>query len=120
MSLAHAVQKAMLREPESSAPDVRVAEFLFDENFAGFDGHFPGRPMLPGIAQIMAVALTVAPEGSARLRSIGRTKFVSMVDPGDIMTVRATCQETGDGLRVTGECSTPKGVCAHIKIVLNT
>ena len=124
MSLSSAVRGALARGPEDVAPDTREAEFVFTEDFAGFDGHFPGDPMLPGIAQIMAVALTVQPGGTAhtggtaRLRQIRRTKFVSMVRPGDAMRVRAQYRAIDEGLLVTAECATENGVCAQIKVVL--
>lgn len=118
MTLSAAVQNAMLGTPEQTEPDVRKAAFFFPETFAGFDGHFPGNPMLPGIAQIMSAALTAHPDGPSRICQVRRTKFVSMVRPGDTMTVEARMRDVAEGVLVTAECSTDNGVCAAIKLVL--
>ena len=129
--------RAMLRpleQAEQAAPDspaapvtpvtpvTRTAEFFFGPDFAGFDGHFPGDPILPGIVQIMAVALTARPGyagGPAKLLQVGRTKFTGFVRPGETLRVRAVLSDHADGVRVSGECSTANGVCAQIKIVLD-
>lgn len=108
----------MMDAPRNTAPNVREADFFFDRDFAGFEGHFPGDPMLPGIAQIMAVVLTARPREDAKLLRIGRTKFMSMVRPGDTMRVRATLTENETEITVAGDCSTKGGPCAQIKLVL--
>ena len=118
MTLASAVREALLDKPEQMQPDVRKAAFFFPESFAGFDGHFPDNPILPGIAQIMAAALTVHPDGPSRIRQIIRSKFISIVRPGETMTVKARLSESKEGALVTAECSTNNGVCAHIRLVL--
>ncbi|MDR2726549.1 MAG: hypothetical protein LBC10_00975 [Deltaproteobacteria bacterium] len=117
-SLCLAVQRAMVRPPEPSASNVMEADFFFGPDFAGFDGHFPGDPILPGIAQFMAVVLTAHPDGRAKLLQVGRTKFLNLVRPGDTVHVRATLRDTHAGVQVSGECATRNGVCAQIKILL--
>jgi hypothetical protein len=118
MSLCSAVRSALTRGPEAAGPDTREADFFFDQDFVGFDGHFPGNPMLPGVVQIMAAALTAATDGPKRLIQLRRTKFVSMVRPGDAMSVRARCRDLPEGILVDAECSTKDGLCAHIKLLL--
>ena len=118
MTLVTAVREAMLGKPEQIRQDTRRAAFFFPESFAGFDGHFPDDPMLPGIAQILAAALTVHPKGSSRLRRIRRAKFVAIIRPGATMTVEARYSEAEEGTLVTAECSTDNGVCAQLKLVL--
>ena len=108
----------MLRPPESHTSGVTEAEFFWGPDFAGFEGHFPGDPILPGIAQIMAVALTARPDGQAKLLQVGRTKFMGFVRPGDTMRIQATLRDTDAGVQVSGECATENGVCAQIKILL--
>ncbi|MDR0339865.1 MAG: hypothetical protein LBH65_06270 [Desulfovibrio sp.] len=108
----------MTSAPKDYSDPVREAEFVFPTDFAGFDGHFPGDPMLPGIAQIMAAALTVSPSGSKDLRRIGRSKFMSMVRPGDRVRVRVECRESGTDLKVSAQCETDNGVCAQFKLVM--
>lgn len=117
-SLYHAVKGSMQGVPREVSQGVWEASFFFDPAFAGFDGHFPGNPMVPGVAQIMAAVLTAAPGRDARLRQLGRSKFLGMVRPGDTMRVRAVTSPAGDGLRVTAECAIQNGPCAQLKLVL--
>lgn len=55
-----------------------------------FEGHFAGRPMLPGVAQVVGLAhaqaaVHFAPLGPA-IRLM-RTKFQAVVVPGDTLTL---------------------------------
>ncbi len=51
-----------------------------------FEGHFEGRPMLPGVAQVVGLAEEQACRVFAALgpaRRLTRTKFQAVVAPGD-------------------------------------
>ena len=118
MTLTAAIREAMQGRPEQIQPGVRKAEFIFSDTFAGFDGHFPNNPILPGIAQIIAAALTTHPDGPSHIRQIKAGKFISLVRPGETMAVEARFSEAGGNTLVNAECSTNNGVCAKIKLVL--
>lgn len=66
--------------------------YVFGNDFAGFSGHFPGRPILPAVIQIMAANLLVdAATGRRRLpAAIGRAKFVKPIVPGALVEI--TCR----------------------------
>ena len=62
-----------------------------------FQGHFPGRPVMPGVliiealAQTGAVSLLTMPENKGKLALFGgikRAKFRKIVVPGDELTLR--------------------------------
>lgn len=48
-----------------------------------FEGHFPGRPVLPGacLVQLVQELVSAAPGPQLRLRTAGPIKFVAMVEP---------------------------------------
>lgn len=117
-SLSFGVRESLTRAPEETAPGVWEASFVFAPDFSGFNGHFPGDPMLPGVAQIMAAALTASGGRTMRVAHVGRTKFMNMVRPDDAMHVRATVKPSANGLAVTADCVTDAGPCAQIKLVL--
>lgn len=60
-----------------------------------FEGHFPGRPILPGVAQLVLIARAV---GTGPLRGIPHFRFRGVVGPGDRLEV--TARETPGGLAV--------------------
>ncbi|WP_320007316.1 3-hydroxyacyl-ACP dehydratase [Maridesulfovibrio sp.] len=62
--------------------------YIFKESFPGFDGHFPGNPILPGVIQTMlgqisaleALAIEYPAENPV-LQSVTRCKFLRPVKP---------------------------------------
>jgi len=74
--------------------EIRVAVRV-PEDCVYFEGHFEGRPMLPGVAQAVRLAHTQAalrfgPLGPAR--SLVRTKFQAVIVPGDALTLVLTLE----------------------------
>jgi 3-hydroxyacyl-[acyl-carrier-protein] dehydratase len=55
--------------------------FLFPSDFTGFKGHFPGRPVLPGVCKIQAViaALELWHKKNICIKEISMAKFFSPV-----------------------------------------
>ncbi len=60
-----------------------AAHFVFPDDFIGFQGHFPGNKILPGICQIQcAIAMIEKWKGkSALVKEIILAKFLSPVFP---------------------------------------
>lgn len=96
-SLQCAVQDALVRLEESSGPERLEAAFCFASDSVAFAGHFPGRPVLPGIAQIMAVALVAGKGAPPPVQSIKRCKFMRPVLPEEPLAVIVDCAPDGDG-----------------------
>jgi 3-hydroxymyristoyl/3-hydroxydecanoyl-(acyl carrier protein) dehydratase len=60
------------------------ARVRFSEGFAGFDGHFPGRPVLPGFCHIQAaVDLVRRMLAGAMLVRVENAKFTRPILPGE-------------------------------------
>ncbi len=57
------------------------AGFLFPSGFIGFKGHFPGRPVLPGVCKIQAVIamLELWHQKNICIKEISTAKFFSPV-----------------------------------------
>ena len=68
-----------------------VAEVSVPADSRWFDGHFPGNPVLPGIAQLsMVLALIEAAFGQALIvRGVSRVRFKQMILPGERLAVWA-------------------------------
>jgi 3-hydroxyacyl-[acyl-carrier-protein] dehydratase len=76
-----------------------------------FAGHFPGRPILPGIAELAMVASLLAPpDGPATLLAIPFLRFRALVMPGDRLDVSAS--PAADGA-VRFQCRRGGGLVAN-------
>ena len=71
-----------LREAENGGLNAR---FVFPEDFIGFQGHFPGKKVLPGVCQIQCVINMLESWGKKRvvLREVIMAKFLSPVSPSE-------------------------------------
>lgn len=60
---------------------VLTAHFCFAPEFIGFKGHFPGKPVLPGVCKIQAVLcmLEAATKKVPKLKEIVSAKFFAPV-----------------------------------------
>ena len=93
-----AILECLLREPSQSDDGVVTGRFCFPESFIGFQGHFPGHPVMPGVLQVEAMAqvagalLLRRPENVNRLAfllSMDHVKFRKTVVPGDQLILEA-------------------------------
>lgn len=76
-------------------------EILVAENSPWFEGHFPGHPILPGVAQI-AWAVHYAAElhaGTPTQPGLEQVKFKRPILPGTHLTLRLTRAADGARLR---------------------
>ncbi len=86
-----------------------------------FEGHFPGRPLMPGVLLVEAMAqasgwLVIALTKFARmpfLAQIKEAKLRSFVEPGTSLLVTASLLHEGSGFAVTQAqiAAAGKGVC---------
>lgn len=60
-----------------------------------FWGHFPGEPILPGIAQLGMVLDTISRAGDRELKiqSVSRVRFKQAIRPGDHLKITASLKE---------------------------
>ena len=58
-----------------------TARFLFPADFIGFQGHFPGKPILPGVCKIQTVIVMLQAweKRDIRLKEVVSAKFLSPV-----------------------------------------
>jgi 3-hydroxyacyl-[acyl-carrier-protein] dehydratase len=73
-----------------------VSRFLFPEEFIGFQGHFPGKKILPGVCQVQCVIATLekAYKKTVVLKEIMVAKYLAPLSPGEEMT--CVCGELQD------------------------
>lgn len=91
MTLRDNIKNSFLGAVEvSPAGEARVS-FNLAPDFVGFEGHFPGNPVCPGVIQVaMAlIALEASVGGPLKLLSIFRAKFLRPILPGETITLTA-------------------------------
>ncbi len=62
-----------------------TSRFMFPEEFIGFQGHFPGKKVLPGVCHIQCALTTLetANKKPVVLREIMLAKYLAPVAPGE-------------------------------------
>ncbi len=72
-----------------------TANLVIPENLIYFSGHFPGAPILPGVAQIRFVTSLIGRhlESSVMLTRLSRVKFTAPISPGDQLKVEITLMD---------------------------
>jgi 3-hydroxyacyl-[acyl-carrier-protein] dehydratase len=93
-----------------------------------FQGHFPKRPVMPGVLIIEAMAQTAAvlvvhtlgPEAEGKLvyfMSVDNARFRRPVVPGDTLVLEVTALRTGSRIqRMRGEAKVDGQVCADAEL----
>ena len=64
-----------------------TASLSFDSAHPAFPGHFPGRPIVPGVLLLDGVQRTVEAACGRKLTGIAAAKFLSPVLPGERLLV---------------------------------
>ncbi len=84
---------ACMQDLESGEGTTYTAQFIFPGNFTGFKGHFPGRPVLPGVCMIQAV-LSMCQAFNAdpvHLQEVINAKFANPASCDEVLTI--ACRE---------------------------
>lgn len=90
---------ALIRDIKTGGQDDGLsARFKFPQSFSGFDGHFPGNPVLPGVCQIQCAVSLLSRSLSAQIKlsSIVKAKFLNSVGPEEEILVSGTKNSNQD------------------------
>lgn len=107
---------------ESVVPAVSASGYkCVSMNEPFFQGHFPGRPLMPGVliiealAQVGAVALMSDPENKGKLAvfaGIDEVRFKRQVVPGDVLKLEVTIESMRRGIGKGSALATVNGEVA--------
>ena len=87
------------------------AAITFDPAFTGFDGHFPGNPVVPAVCQLSAVevlAHMALGHQNLKLATISLMKCRAPLLPNDTATFTFTITQNDNDVIVKADLSTPK------------
>ena len=102
-----------LRSWQRGDGDQAIGQALFPADLAVLAGHFPGRPLIPGVHQVALFVLLLqrVVRPGLRLSGISRGKWTAPVLPGMVLDLRArwrlaadSCADTGAGATLIADC----------------
>lgn len=117
-SLGRYVVEAPRVVEETAGKKIIEAAFAFTPGFPGFDGHFPGNPIVPGIVQLMAAARAASRGDRSSVVSVSRCKFLRPVVPGEKIRALADVEEKEGMLHCRARLSVGDAPCAEAGFVL--
>ncbi len=82
--------KTLQDSPATTATAALNVTVTPDPGSRWFSGHFPGQPILPGVAQLGMVAELLAAQHhpALRLTALRRVKFKKIVQPGEALDIQ--------------------------------
>jgi len=102
-----------VNDRDSQRPGRHLSEVRIPQDYAYFDGHFPGYPILPGAAQLGELVLPCvrrARPDLGPLTGMSRLKFLGRIQPGD--TVSVLVEWTGDDAQADFSVRCQDKICA--------
>ena len=87
MTMRDSIAAARISGPQSEGDGAAVFEFRFAADDATFQGHFPSRPLVPGVFQLeMArAAAEWMLNCPLAIREVGKAKFLRPIRPDEIV-----------------------------------
>ncbi len=115
------IADALVSLEAGAEPGSVAAVFRFDPARPVFQGHFPGRPLLPGVFEIEMVRYAVERRTGKRydVSRVDKAKFTGEIKPGDVVAVAAAVEETGEGICVKARLRVGETPKATLSIVLD-
>lgn len=84
--------------PVSMNDDCFTKNYVFPPSFVGFDGHFPGAPILPAVVQLMAGADAASEVSKTPLKTEGvsRAKFLRPIKPNECLSIQGSLKRKSE------------------------
>src|SRR5258706_7812732 len=101
MTMQRSIAAARIGGSQQNADGATVFEFRFRADDPVFAGHFPNRPLLPGVFQLeMArVAAECVLNCPLAVREISKAKFQRPILPDETVRLELKLSETGGAIR---------------------
>ena len=119
MTMQSSIAAARIGSPQQNADGTNILEFRFGADDPTFAGHFPNRPLLPGVFQLemaraAAECVLNCPLG---VREISKAKFQRPILPDEIVQMELKLSEVDGAIQARANFSV-KGQAAGETILL--
>ena len=107
MNVQELITGAKLTGPVPQPDGTTVFEFQFPADATVFAGHFPGRPILPGVFQpeMARAAAQWTLDCSLGIREISKAKFQRPILPGETLRLQLKLTETDAAIQARASFS---------------
>ena len=107
MTARDSIHAACVSGPEINADGAAIFTFCFPASDPTFAGHFPTRPLLPGVFQleIARVAAELVLKTPLAVREITKAKFLRPIIPDETVRVELKWAEKADMMQVRASFS---------------
>jgi 3-hydroxyacyl-[acyl-carrier-protein] dehydratase len=105
MTMQSSIAAARIGGSQQNADGTAIFEFRFGANDPVFAGHFPNRPLLPGVFQLemTRVAAESVLNCSLTVREICRAKFQRPILPGEVVRLELKLSEADNTIRARAD-----------------
>ena len=107
MTMHESISRAKSSDPLANPDGSTTLEFCFPEDDPTFAGHFPARPLLPGVFQLEMARVGAEAVLRCRLavREITKAKFLRPIIPTETVRVELKLTEKDDTIRLVARFS---------------
>src|SRR5712664_3022886 len=121
MSMQQAISAAQIGGPQPGSNGVHALEFRFSPDDPMFAGHFPGRPLLPGIFQLEMARMGAETILKCRLRvrEVVKAKFLRPILPAEIVSMSVKFSEEADKIQVQASFTVEQRPAGEAVLVLS-
>jgi len=107
MTMRDSIRRAQTGEPRENTTGLTTLEFCFPADDPTFAGHFPTRPLLPGVFQleIAHIAAEAVLKQRLSVREITKAKFLRPIIPAETVRVELKLVEKPDTIQVRASFS---------------
>jgi 3-hydroxyacyl-[acyl-carrier-protein] dehydratase len=121
MTMQRTISAAQIGEPRPGPNGATVLEFRFSPDDPMFAGHFPGRPLLPGVFQpeMARMGAEAILKCRLRVREVVKAKFLRPVLPAEIVHMSVSFSEEADMIQVRASFSVEQQLAGTTVLVLS-
>ena len=120
MTMRESIAAARCGAARSNVDGTTTLEFKFRADDPTFAGHFPHRPILPGVFQLelVRVAAELVLNGELAVREIRKAKFQRPILPEEIIRVELKLTEKDGTIQANADCFVGRQAAGEIILLL--